>query len=685
MSVVSLGTLNRNSEDGFSLLLISDDLIVVRHLQNAFTSVDIRLTVKSASESQNYQSSARNCDLLIYHLTSTAGGDVKLAVQKLRQLYPDLKIYVIDSDASPERAVDAMKAGADDYSAHKGEPSSIVQLVEKSCIDSRQGNPAVARYSARLKNAPPVLSLNNKVHDLAKTTSYLANCKNLQELCEGLLISVGEALGATGGSLYLNEGNSLRRVHSLDPGHAPNLIELPLRKGSIFEQVYTTGEAVLLTGEEEIRHHKVSGWSGYEANNLFVYPLMQKNGEPIGIMSLHGKCDQEFTQEDKDLVLILASYSHETIRALLAHEKAKRSLDSLRLTFQNMNQGIIHLNESGEIVDCNPKILSILQMNDDTIIIGLTVSDIFEVMKQRADMDEVIAVESFWDLFDEDLEYVFHCCSGVVIKITANEIEQGGHVLTFTDITKQKEWEDQLFEAKEKAEAASHSKTNFLANVSHELRTPLNAIIGFAEMIDKEVYGPLNNERYSGYVGHIHESGAHLLRLINNLLDLSKVEAGKFVREDGDVHLSGLIKNTMMYFSGQASDNRINLTLEENASLGIIQADENALRQILLNLLSNALKFTPKGGDVKVTTALTDGGDLQITVQDTGIGIEEKSIQTALQPFGQVENAFNRKYPGTGLGLPLVVSLTELHNGQFDIQSALGDGTICRVLIPVVH
>ncbi|MBL4907957.1 MAG: hypothetical protein JKX94_10940, partial [Sneathiella sp.] len=291
----------------------------------------------------------------------------------------------------------------------------------------------------------------------------------------------------------------------------------------------------------------------------------------------------------------------------------------------------------------------------------------------------------FWNLFNDDADYLLRCKSGVLVNISGNHIPQGGYVLTFTDITKQKEWENQLFHAKEKAEAASVSKTSFLANVSHELRTPLNAIIGFAEMINKEVFGPLDNPRYGDYVRHIQDSGSQLLRLINNLLDLSKVEAGKFVREDGDVNLSELIKNTMMYFSGQAQDNGINLVLEEKVELGIIQADENALRQILLNLLSNALKFTPKGGDVTVIIDKIQDKYLQVTVQDTGIGMEEKSIAVALQPFGQIENTFNRKYPGTGLGLPLVVSLTELHDGHFDIQSSLGDGTICSISIPIKY
>ena len=201
-------------------------------------------------------------------------------------------------------------------------------------------------------------------------------------------------------------------------------------------------------------------------------------------------------------------------------------------------------------------------------------------------------------------------------------------------------------------------------------------------MINKEVFGALGNDRYEEYVKHIHDSGSHLLHLINNLLDLSKVEAGKFELQESDVQLSQLIQNSMNYCHNQADEAGVSLILQESAEIGLVRADENALRQILLNLLSNAIKFTPKGGTVTVFTDLTGEGDVRVTVQDTGIGMEEKSISVALQPFGQIENAFNRKYPGTGLGLPLVSSLVELHGGRFDIKSALGEGTTCSLNIP---
>ena len=198
----------------------------------------------------------------------------------------------------------------------------------------------------------------------------MANCRSLEEVCESLLTSLGDALEATGGSLYLAEGNELRRVHALDPGHAPTTISLPLEKGTIFEQVYSKGEPVLITGDREFQRHKLSGWAGYEANNLFVYPLVQKNGEPIGILSLHGKRDVGISQEDRDLVLILASYSNETICALLAHETSARSLDSLRMTFENMNQGIVLLDEEGDIVRFNRKLLSTACLTESQISVG---------------------------------------------------------------------------------------------------------------------------------------------------------------------------------------------------------------------------------------------------------------------------------------------------------------------------
>ncbi len=665
-----------------SLLLLSDEPDVARYMRASLADPAISFSTTSLIDQEYLLSAATLADILVFYVGKFGFQHSLRALKALNNHELPVKILIVDKAATPERAVAAMKGGADDYIAHRGDNKDLKTLIEQACMDNLLSMPGYTTLVSGRQERRQLKSLHLKVRELVRAAGRLATCTSLQEVCEGLLETLGSVLGATGGSLYLAEDDYLKQVHSLDPGHAPELLPLPLEDGSIFEQVYRTGEPVLLTSEDEIRQMKSNGWAGYEASNLLVYPLVRKDGEPIGIFSLHGKLGDDFTKEDRDIVLILASYSRETIRALYAQEQSAKTFGSLRQTFENMNEGIVLLNPNREVVHFNRKLLALAGLSEEEISIGRNIADIYRTFYERGDVADRMQGKCPWTELSENYEYLHRCQNGVMINVAGNYMEDGGYVLTFTDITRQKEWEVQLYQAKEKAEAASVSKTNFLANVSHELRTPLNAIIGFAEMINNEVFGALGNERYEEYVKHIQDSGSHLLHLINNLLDLSKVEAGKFELQKSDVHLSELIRNSMNYCRNQAGEDGVSLILQEGAEIGLVRADENALRQILLNLLSNAIKFTPKGGTVTVFTDLTGDGDVRVTVQDTGIGMEEKSISVALQPFGQIENAFNRKYPGTGLGLPLVSSLVELHGGRLDIKSALGEGTTCSLNIP---
>jgi signal transduction histidine kinase len=240
--------------------------------------------------------------------------------------------------------------------------------------------------------------------------------------------------------------------------------------------------------------------------------------------------------------------------------------------------------------------------------------------------------------------------------------------------------ERELVTAKDKAESASRAKSEFLANMSHELRTPLNAIIGFAEIIRNRTFGP-SNERYSEYAGDIHSSGNHLLSLINDILNLSKLEAGKFQLQEQTVDLASTVDACILLVEAQALQGDIRLSVSLDPEVPFIRADERRLRQILINLLSNAVKFSPEGGLVSVTSTRRAGG-LAISVTDTGIGIAPEDIPKALAPFGQIERKVRRKQEGTGLGLPLAKQFVDLHGGTFTIESTINVGTTVTFLLP---
>ncbi|MFQ5972211.1 MAG: PAS domain-containing sensor histidine kinase [Alphaproteobacteria bacterium] len=251
-----------------------------------------------------------------------------------------------------------------------------------------------------------------------------------------------------------------------------------------------------------------------------------------------------------------------------------------------------------------------------------------------------------------------------------------------TDITVLKEREQALLGAKEEAELANRTKTEFLANMSHELRTPLNAIIGFAEIMRDGIFGELRNKRYIQYVGDIHESARHLLNIINDILDVSKAEAGKLELAEDVLSVTTVIESTVRLVQERATQAEIVIEQNVETNLPEVYADERKIKQILLNLLSNAIKFTPAGGKVAIEAAISERGNLTLSVIDTGVGMDDEQIKIALTPFGQVDSAFNRSHDGTGLGLPLCKAIAELHGGALTIFSTLGEGTSVQVELP---
>jgi signal transduction histidine kinase len=239
-----------------------------------------------------------------------------------------------------------------------------------------------------------------------------------------------------------------------------------------------------------------------------------------------------------------------------------------------------------------------------------------------------------------------------------------------------------LREAKEAAESSNRAKSQFLANMSHELRTPLNAIIGFSEALELGIAGPIP-PRPTEYAGLIHQSGQHLLHVINDILDLAKVDAGKFeLYEEDGVEPGWIIDSCITLLKNHAVANGIDFSIEIEANLPPLVADPTRLKQILLNLISNAVKFTEPGGSVVVGAKRSVDGGLAFAVRDTGVGMTAEELAVALQPFGQVEADHNRRYEGTGLGLPLARRLAELHGGSLHISSEKGRGTTVTVILP---
>jgi cell cycle sensor histidine kinase DivJ len=273
-------------------------------------------------------------------------------------------------------------------------------------------------------------------------------------------------------------------------------------------------------------------------------------------------------------------------------------------------------------------------------------------------------------------------CRPLPSETTAVGVQLSSGVLAGTrDISERKTQEAELLRTRDEAESASRAKTQFLANMSHELRTPLNAVIGFSEILNRELFGTLGEQRYRDYARLIHESGEHLLNVVNDILDMSKIEAGKFKIVMEPLDIASLITSCGEVMRHVAEKKQIALITEVSSNLPELHADKRACKQMLLNVISNAIKFTDAGGWVRVS-ARVEKDMVELVVSDNGIGIAEHDLPKLGNPFVQVDNSYNRSYDGAGLGLSVVKGLARLHGGRLEITSRLGQGTTATIVLP---
>jgi signal transduction histidine kinase len=349
-----------------------------------------------------------------------------------------------------------------------------------------------------------------------------------------------------------------------------------------------------------------------------------------------------------------------------SRRQGQRLLAEQTTTLNAVAEGIGVFDRDQRLVTWNPAFAALRSVPGGRLRRGQSLAELFgRLDAQRAGQPTEVAL-----------------ADGRIAELRRSALPDGGFVASLRDVTLRTQTEQALVAARDQADLANRAKSEFLANVSHELRTPLNAVLGFADILRAEMYGPLGMPRYKEFAQDIHESGMHLLAIIDDILDLSRIEAGRFELREEIVDIAALFDTVRRLVGERARGGGLRIAVEIQPGLPAVRADQRALKQVLLNLLSNAVKFTPAGGQIVLQAALEPDGGVAFRVRDTGIGIAADDLAKALQPFGQVDSSLTRKYPGAGLGLPISRALVELHRGNFALASEPGIGTTVTVSLP---
>ena len=374
-------------------------------------------------------------------------------------------------------------------------------------------------------------------------------------------------------------------------------------------------------------------------------------------------------------------------RDITERKELEETLRKQALVWQRMSEGVMVLDNDNLIFDWNPAAEKMFGYSKDEVL-GKTTSIIAREKVVGTVTGEIAAGISRDGYWSGEIEFVRKNGSKGVAEVNVMPLrdENGGivgRVGVNRDITERKRAEHALLEAKEQAEFANLSKTEFLANMSHELRTPLTTINGGADILTTEIFGPIGNPKYLEHAENIKGAGVHLLGLISDLLDVSRIEMDRLELDEENLDVNSILSSCHVLVKGRAHEAGLELNLEFAEGTPVVRGEELRIKQVVLNLLSNAMKFTPRGGTVTLKAATDEDGRVAISVTDTGIGIAAEDQARVMDTFGQVESVFSRKHQGAGIGLPLSKKLMELHGGTLDLESELGVGTVATARFPL--
>ncbi|WEX88059.1 PAS domain S-box protein [Sinorhizobium garamanticum] len=474
------------------------------------------------------------------------------------------------------------------------------------------------------------------------------------------------------------------------------------------ELLHANPEFLQLTGYDDLE--SLSREGGLDA--LFAHaddiadkqPNEQPNEQPDGTMTLIRRNGQltsvnahlhSIRWEGKSaLMLALAPVSgsedaqttRDSDAAASEASRLRMEIDELRSILETATDGVVILGQEGDVRTMNGSASALFNYDEDEIR-GKPFAALFAHESQRAVLDYLqgLSGHGVASVLNDGREVIGREANGGFIPLfmTIGRLSSSnGYCAVIRDITQWKRTEEELRNAKRAAETANAHKTEFLARVSHEIRTPLNAIIGFSDMMASEHFGPVGHPRYIEYAGDIGRSGRHVLDIVNDLLDISKIEAGEMDLDFSAVDINDAVSEAVSLVQPQANSQRVIIRTSLSGSVPTVVADGRSIKQIALNILANAIRFTPSGGQIVVSTSYEANGSVILRIRDTGIGMTRSELDQAMKPFRQVTTGGRKRGDGTGLGLPLTKAMTEANRAQFSINSTPNEGTLVEISFP---